>query len=345
MDTDRYSFPKAELHLHLDGAVRPETAWELAAARGVELPADTLEGYRAYIRAGTACQSVNEYLERFELPLRILQDPESLARVTRELIEALSAQGTALAEIRFAPQLHTRKGMTQAQAVEAVLEGRRQGLAACPDIRIGILTCMMCVGPETANWDANAETAEVCGAYLGQGVVGLDLAGAEGIVPLRNFAPLFRAAAERGIPFTCHAGDSPGPESVREALDFGARRIGHGHHVSQDPALCRRCAREGVALEICPTSNIQCKTQPSYAAHPAKRLLDMGLRVTISTDNPVLACTTLDDEYDHCVNEMGFTADDLLRMNENAVRASFLPEADKKPILEKLSAYRKASAE
>ncbi len=342
MTTQRYPFPKAELHLHLDGAVRPETAWELAAAQGVPMPADTLEGYRDFIRAGTVCGSVNEYLERFELPLRIMQDPESIARITKELIETLSSQGVALAEIRFAPQLHARKGLTQSQAVEAVLEGRRQGLAACPDIHIGILTCMMCVGPETANWDANAETVEVCKAYLGKGVVGLDLAGAEDIVPLRNFAPLFRRAAELDIPCTCHAGDSPGPETVRDALDFGVRRIGHGHHVYLDPALCRRLAREGVTLEICPTSNIQCRTQPSYEAHPAKNLLDMGVNVTINTDNPVLACITLDDEYDHCLQEMGFTEDDLLRMNVLAVRASFLPEEEKQPILERLAAVRKA---
>jgi len=342
MTTQRYPFPKAELHLHLDGAVRPGTAWELAAAQGVPMPADTLEGYRDFIRAGTVCGSVNEYLERFELPLQVMQDPEGVARITRELIETLASQGTALAEIRFAPQLHTRKGMTQAQAVEAVLEGRRQGLAACPDIRIGILTCMMCVGPETANRDANAETVEVCKSCLGKGVVGLDLAGAEGIEPLSSFAPLFRRAAELGIPCTCHAGDSPGPETVRDALDFGVRRIGHGHHAYLDPALCRLLAGEGITLEICPTSNIQCKTQPSYEAHPAKNLLDMGVNVTISTDNPVLACTTLADEYGHCLCEMGFTEGDLIRMNELAVRASFLPEEDKKPILEQLAAARKA---
>ena len=120
--------------------------------------------------------------------------------------------------------------MTQRQAVEAVLEGRRQGSEARPGIDIGILLCMMCVGPETANWEANAETVETAAEYLGQGVVGIDLAGAEGIVPLRNFAPLFQLAREKRIPFTCHAGDSPGPDTVADALDFGARRIGHGQH-------------------------------------------------------------------------------------------------------------------
>ena len=337
---ERYPFPKVDLHLHLDGSILPETAWELASARGVPVPGGSVEGYRNFIRTAANCGSVNEYLKLFDLPLQIMQGRDSIIRITRELIETLSGQGLAYAEIRFAPQLHTRQGLTQRQAVEAVLEGRRQGLERCPGIRVGILTCMMCVGPETANWDANAETVEVCREYLGKGVVGLDLAGGEGVVPLKNFAPLFHRAAELGVPFTCHAGDSQGPDTVRDAMDFGARRIGHGHHIVDDPDLCRRAVQEGVTLEICPTSNIQCRTQPSYGAHPAKKLLDMGISVTINTDNMVLAGVSLDDEYDHCLRDMGFVRDDLIRMNENAVRAAFLPEADKADLLARLEACR-----
>ena len=330
MKTD---FPQVELHLHLDGSFRPETVWELAEAKGVAMPAEDLAGYRAYLAATRDCASVNEYLERFELPLQVMQDAASLTRVTRELVEDLADRGTAYAEIRFAPQLHTREGLTQRQAVEAVLEGRRQGGEARPDIDTGILLCMMCVGPETANWAQNAETVEAAAEYLGRGVVGIDLAGAEGIVPLKNFAPLFRRASELGIPFTCHAGDSPGPDTVADALDFGARRIGHGHHIYQDPALVRRAAELGVLLEICPTSNIQCKTQPSYAAHPAKNLLEMGLGVCINTDNATLAGVTLADEYRHCLEEMGFTEDDLVRMRGLAIRGSFAPQAVKDRLL------------
>lgn len=334
----RYSFPKIDLHLHLDGSVLPETAWELAQAQGVPMPADTLEGYRTYIRTAANCGTVNEYLKLFDLPLQIMQDAASITRITRELVELLHRLGLAYAEIRFAPQLHTQKGLTQRQAIEAVLEGRRQGLAACPGFEVGILACMMCIGPETANWEANAETVEAAREYLGQGLVGVDLAGGEGIVPLKNFAPLFHRAAELGIPFTCHAGDSQGPDTVRDAMDFSARRIGHGHHIFNDPELCRRAIREGVTLEVCPTSNIQCHTQPSYQEHPAKRLLDMGMNVTINTDNMVLAGVSLDDEYDHCLGEMGFTHSDLIRMNQNAVRAAFLPEERKAELLAQLEA-------
>jgi adenosine deaminase len=336
---EEFHFPKLDLHLHLDGSILPETTWELAHAQGISVPGGSIEGYRSYLHTAANCGSVNEYLKLFDLPLQIMQDRESITRITRELIELLARQGLAYAEIRFAPQLHTQRGLSQQDAVEAVLEGHRQGLAACPNIGIGIIVCMMCIGPETANWSANEETAALAKAYLGRGVAAADLAGAEGIVPLRNFAPLFERLSRDGVPFTCHAGDSQGPDTVRDALDFGARRIGHGHHIFDDPELCRRAIREGVTLEICPTSNIQCVTQPSYQAHPAKKLLDMGMHVTINTDNMVLAGVCLDDEYAHCLQEMGFTRDDLIRMNEYAAEAAFLPEAEKRALVEKLKKY------
>ena len=326
-------FPKLDLHLHLDGSVPPETLFQLAKDQGVPVPGETLAGYLEYIRRCAQCGSVNEYLKMFDLPVAVMQDGNSLTRVTRELICLLYRQGLAYAEIRFAPQLHTRKGLSQAGAVEAVLAGREQGLKECPGFDVGILCCMMCIGPETANWKENAETVEVTRAYLDRGVVGLDLAGAEGIVPLKNFAPLFQRAAELGIPCTCHAGDSQGPDTVRDAMDFGARRIGHGHHIYDDPELVQRAIREGITIEVCPTSNIQCMTQPSYGQHPAKKLLDMGLYVTINTDNMTFAGVDLEAEYGHCLGEMGFTPEDLVKMSENSIRAAFLSEEKRLALL------------
>ena len=154
-----------------------------------------------------------------------------------------------------------------------------------------------------------------------------------------DFAPVEALCRELDVPFTCHAGDSQGPDTVRDALDFGAKRLGHGHHIYDDPSLWQRAIDAGVTLEVCPTSNIQCKTQPSYAEHPAKRLLDAGLRVTISTDNMTLAATTLDDEYRHCVDEMGFTCRDLVQMNLYAAEAAFLDETTRAALIEKLKPH------
>lgn len=324
--------PKIELHLHLDGAVPPETMWRMAQEKGLALPADTLEDFRTCLVRTADCRDVNTYLARFELPLQLMQDAPSIERITFDVLSTLARQGHVYDEVRFAPQLHMRQALCQQDAIEAVLAGRARALRAFPDYRCGILLCCMCIGPETVNMQENLQTVRLTRQYLGSGVVGLDLAGAEGIVPLENFHPIFDLARELSLPFTCHAGDSQGPETVRAALDFGAKRIGHGHHIYDDPTLWPRAIRQGVTLEICPTSNIQCKTQPSYALHPAKRLLDAGLRVTISTDNMTLAAVTLEDEYRHCVTQMGFTGEDLRTMARYALDAAFLPEAEKREI-------------
>ena len=339
---NRFDFPKIELHLHLDGSIPAQTMWELAAEGGITLPAATPEEWQQYLIRTADCRDVNEYLARFEYPLQMLQTAENLARVTREELALLASQSVAYCEIRFAPQLHTRARLTQRDAVEAVLDGRRQALAAHPEIGCGILLCAMSIGPETCNMEQNLETVRLTREYLGRGVAGLDLAGAEGIVPLHNFHPVFDLARELDVPFTCHAGDSQGPDTVRDALDFGARRIGHGHHIFDAPELWPRAIENGVTLEICPTSNIQCRTQPSFAAHPAKKLFDAGLRVTINTDNMALANTDLDKEYAHCVDEMGFTMKDLVQMNIYAAEAAFMEDDERRRLLARLTAAQNA---
>ncbi|MBQ7113015.1 MAG: adenosine deaminase [Clostridia bacterium] len=338
----RYPFPKIDLHLHLDGSMLPETAWELAKERNIDLPADNLADFRTFIIVTAECRSVNEYLKRFDMPLSILQDKASLTRVTKELVELLASQGLAYAEIRFAPQLHTRKGLSQKDAVEAVIEGARAGMEAAPTIDIGILLCCMCIGVETLNEKENLETVRLGKEYLGKGVVGIDLAGAEGIVPLENFSPIFDLARELQIPFTCHAGDSQGPDTVNAAMNFGSLRIGHGHHIFNDQTLCARAIRDGVTLEICPTSNIQCETQPSYEEHPLKKLMDMGMRCTINTDNMILSDIDLNKEYDRCTEQMGLSYNDLIRCNINSVRASFMPEEKKTGLIDTLISCLKA---
>ena len=335
----KYEFPKIDLHLHLDGSFRTSTMLRLAAERGVSLPGGTEEEYDAFNMKCSNANDVNNFLEMFKYPLLVMQDKESISLITYELIEDLYAQGLAYAEIRFAPQLHTNKGLTQDDAVEAVLEGRARAAADFPGIKTGIITCMMSIGPETLNWNENAETVEVCRRFIGKGVVALDLAGGEGFVPLSNFAPLFRKASEYGIPVICHAGDSQDWRTVKDAIDFGAVRIGHGHHIYENPELCRIAAEKSVALEICPTSNIQCKTRETYAMHPASNLLRMGVPVTINTDNMNLSRVTLDDEYDHCLNEMGFEEADLVRMNINSLEASFLSQEEKEPLRRRLLGY------
>ena len=234
---EQSKLPMIELHLHLDGAIPPKTMWALAQEKKIPMPAETLEGFRHWLVETSDCADVNTYLARFELPLQLMQDEKSIARVTKDLMTELSRQGHIYDEIRFAPQLHRREGLTQRQAIEAVLEGRRQALAENPGYDAGILLCAMCIGPETVNMAENLETVRLAKEFLGRGVVGADLAGAEGIVPLQSFHPVFDLARELGVPATCHAGDSQGPDTVRDALSFGVTRIGHGHHIYDEPSL------------------------------------------------------------------------------------------------------------
>ena len=189
MDVTR--IPKIELHLHLDGAVPPETMWRMAQEKHVSLPVDTLDEFYAWLVKTADCRDVNTYLARFELPLQLMQDAPGITRITCDVLTTLARQGHIYDELRFAPQLHTRAGLRQQDAIEAVLAGREQALRAFPDYRCGILLCCMCIGPETANMAENLETVRLTQEYLGSGVVGMDLAAAK-------FPPDFRPGARAG---------------------------------------------------------------------------------------------------------------------------------------------------
>lgn len=336
----KYDFPKIDLHLHLDGAIEPKTLLEMARERNIELPVDTVEQLTPLMVCDPSVRSVNEYLKKFDLPIQVLQDAAALERIAYELVARSAAQGLGYAEMRFAPQQHTQQGLSQQDAVESVIRGIERGKIGNPNIDMGLILCAMVYGDESLNRDANKQTVEVAADYLGRGVCAFDLAGAEGLTPLSTFGYLFDRARELRLPFTCHAGDSQGPDTVRTAIcEFGALRIGHGHHIAEDPALCRLARDLGATLEVCITSNIQCETQPSYKQHPIKKLYDMGLNVTLNTDNPIIAGITLDDEYDTAMAELGFTLEDIVTMNINAARGSFMSVPKKAAYIERLERY------
>jgi len=337
----KYDFPKVDLHLHLDGSFRIESMYEMANERNIELPGKTLECYRKWMDEHADAEDVNDYLQMFKWPTAVLQDKDSLIRTTKELIEDIAKQGVRYAEIRFAPQIHTKKGLSQKDAIEAVLEGKRIGEQENPTIKIGIILCMMSFGKEELTHEPNKETVSIAHKFLDKGVVAIDLAGAEGFDPLITYKPLFDIAHKTNVPCICHAGDSPEWPTVKDAIDMGVKRIGHGHHIYENPELVREAAKKGIALEICPTSNVQCKTRKSYKWHPAYNLYKVGIPVTINTDNMVMAKTTLDEEYDHCINEMGFEYNDIIQMNINSFKHSFANEDYKKEMIEILKSKLK----
>ena len=310
-----------ELHLHLDGSLRPETVWELAKEQNIKLPANTVDEVRDQMQVPEDCRTLEEYLTRFDLPLLVLQTREALERAAFELTEDLAKEGVTYAEIRFAPQLSIKGGMTQEQAVEAAIEGVKRGMEQYPSIRVGLILCCM-RGEDNEEW--NFQTVETAKKYLGDVVCAVDIAGAESLYPTERFAPVFEKVREYGLPSTIHAGEAAGPESMKTALAFGAKRIGHGVAAVEDPELVRRLIEEQVTLEVCVTSNYQTKVVPSIEAHPIRRLFNAGVRVTVNSDNRTVSNTNIRKELDILRNVFGFKEQEIEKMEEYAWEARFL---------------------
>ena len=310
-----------ELHLHLDGSLRPETVWELAKEQNIKLPANTVDEVRDQMQVPEDCRTLEEYLSRFDLPLLVLQTREALERAAFELTEDLAKEGVTYAEIRFAPQLSIKGGMTQEQAVEAAIEGVKRGMEQYPSIRVGLILCCM-RGEDNEEW--NLQTVETAKKYLGDVVCAVDIAGAESLYPTERFAPVFEKVREYGLPSTIHAGEAAGPESMKTALAFGAKRIGHGVAAVEDPELVRRLIEEQITLEVCVTSNYQTKVVPSIEAHPIRRLFNAGVRVTVNSDNRTVSNTNVRKELDILRNVFGFKEQEIEKMEEYAWEARFL---------------------
>ncbi len=307
---------KTDLHLHLDGSLSPEIADRFLRESGEIWEEAKLQ---RMLTVPPNCKSLAEYLQRFELPLKVLQEGRRLEEATEDLTLRLGKQGLTYGEIRFAPQLHTRQGLTQQQAVEAVLAGMKKGLEKCPGLKLGVLLCMMVTGDARAN----EETAELAGAYRGKGAAGLDLAGAEGAVPMESFRYLFEKAGRMGVPLTIHAGECGDPENIKKAVSFGAARIGHGCAAIKDRECMELLRRERIVLEMCPTSNLQTKAVESIREHPIRRFYEYGIRVTVNTDNMTVSDTNLEKEYALLEKGLGFTRAEIQKMNEDARAAGF----------------------
>ncbi len=321
-----------DLHIHLDGCLTPELIWKHARIQDIDLGVSTVEELREKVVCPPNCKSLNEYLEKYDLPLAVLQTKECLQEATEELVKELNRQGLVYVEIRFAPQLHLRKGLTQEDAVQAVLAGIQNATTAQRIQAQAILCCMR----GDKNTEANRETVELTAKYWGKGVCACDLAGAEALYPTAGFEDLFAYAKSLGVPYTIHAGEADGADSVKLALDFGAKRIGHGVHSIENPALMERLLREQICLENCPTSNLQTKAEPSIEAHPIKKFLEYGLKVTINTDALTVSDTTIAKEVALVREHLGLTAEEELRLYLNAAEAAFLPMEEKEALVKKV---------
>ena len=312
---DRY----IELHLHLDGAITVGIARKLADLQNITLPADDTV-LEKQLTVPENCQSLNDFLRCFALPLTLLQTPEGLREAVYLVAEQCREQGVIYTEIRFAPQLHTEQGMTQEDAVLAALEGIRM-----TPLRVNLILCCM---RGTDNAAQNAETLRLARKYLAadSGVVALDLAGAEALFPTSDYRELFAEAMQAGIPFTIHAGEADGADSVREAIRFGAKRIGHGVRASENPEVVQLLKDKGIPLEMCPTSNRQTHAVEDMRTYPFMDYLRQGLCVTLNTDDMAIEGTNLAEEYRYMEETFGLTAEQEQTVLANAVKAAFTTE-------------------
>ncbi|MFN2570783.1 MAG: adenosine deaminase [Gemmatimonadales bacterium] len=331
-------WPKAELHVHLDGALRPATMLELAKQQHIRLPADTPDALARAMLVRHA-KSLEEYLEKYEITLSVLQTPAALERVAYEFVVDVAAENVRYVEVRYSPLLH-RPAMTLAQAIEAPLAGIRRASAET-GTKVGLIVCAMRTKPPAES----LELARAAADYHAAGVIAFDLAGAERGYPAREHRAAFEYAASHGMACTCHAGEGDGPHSISEALhEVGAQRIGHGTRLSEDPALLEEVVARKIPLEMCLTSNVHTHVVASVAEHPFKRYLQRGVVVTLNTDGRLTDGITLTDEYYQAHTALGLSPEELARVVLNGCESAFLPDFEKVALVSRVQSELEGGA-
>ena len=327
---------KIELHLHLDGSMDLETSYKLAKDRHIIDEDMDFEIFSSKMMVPNDNPSLEECIKCFDFPIAILQDKEALSESYYALVRNLNDLGVLYAEIRFAPQVHCKKGLSQDEVIEAVIDGRNRALNDFPEVMTNIICCCMTYGDAKLNEEANMETIRSARKYLGKGVVAADLAGAEGLCPMTDFKPVFDLANDIGLPFVLHAGENADASFVADAMDMGAIRIGHGVHSTRDKAVMQRVIDTQIPLEVCITSNIQCCCEPDYEHHAIIELYKAGANVTINSDNMTLSRVNINSEIDKALTLMGFTVADIDKMTRNAINAAFLSSEEKEKLLARI---------
>ncbi|WP_249162004.1 adenosine deaminase [Actinospica acidithermotolerans] len=331
--------PKVALHDHLDGGLRPATVIELAHAAGYTgLPTTDAAELGTWFRDAADSGSLERYLETFDHTIAVMQSADALRRVAAEAVEDLAADGVVYAELRYAPEQHLRGGLTLDQVVEAVNEGCREGedrgIAAGNPIQVGTLVTAMRQNTEPGH---SLKIAELAVRHRDSGVAGFDIAGPElGFGPELH-ADAFNYLREQFLRFTIHAGEADGPTSIAKAVQLGTQRLGHGVRVIEDitfdedgEARLGRLAAfvrdTRIALEVCPSSNLQTGIAGKIAEHPVQKLYELGFTITISCDNRLMSGTSTSRELGLLVDAFNWDLSDLELVALNGIEAGFLSQ-------------------
>ncbi len=329
---DFLALPKIELHCHLDGSLRPETIIDIALKDGIQLPSYERNELQKELIAPLECESLDDYLKRFALPNLVMQSKENLRRITFELFEDAAKENVKYMEVRFAPLLHTLKGLDVEEIIQAVLEGMKAA-AKRYDIRGNIiLSCMRTMPVESA-----FEVVEKGRKFLGKGVVAIDLCASEEEGFCRRFIEPIALARNYGYRVTIHAGETGVGKNVLEAVELlGAERIGHGVFIKDCPEAYTIVKDRQVVLEMCPTSNVQTKAVRDYHEHPIYLFHKDGIKVTINTDNRTVSDTTMTKECQIVNSEFNLSEEDYRQIYLNSVEASFADKETKEWCLSRL---------
>ena len=326
------ALPKSELHVHLDGSLRPSTVRELAAEYGLPYDFRSDADVEAVCVVGEQCQSLEEYLKVFDITLQLMQRREHLARIAFELAEDAHRENVRYLEVRYSPMLHTREGLGLDEIVAAVGEGLERARR-----RYGIVTGQIICGIRHIEPAASLELAELAVRWKGRGVVAFDLAGAEKDNPAKDHIQAFYTVLNANLPVTIHAGEAFGPASIHQALHYcGANRIGHGTHLAEDPDLMQWVNDHRIPVEVCLASNLQTRAIPDMASHPIRRFLEEGLRVTLNTDNRLVSGTTLTHEYELAVRHYDLTVDQVCKIVLDGFKSAFLPLRQKARLIDRV---------
>jgi adenosine deaminase len=319
------SLPKTELHLHLDCSLSYDVVSRIA-------PSITRDAYERDFIAPAKCTSLADFLARAPSGIALMQTGEQLRLVTEDLVDQLARDNVIYAEVRFAPHQHTERGLTPERVVAAV-EAALGSASEAKGVETRLILCTL----RHFTAEQSMETVRLVEQFRGTRVVALDLAADEAGFPLDAHAPAYAYAAERGLARTAHAGEARGAESVWETLErLRPSRIGHGVRSVEDPQLVEHLKANDIHLEVCPTSNVQTDVCAAMADHPVDRLYRAGVSVGINTDARTMVDVTLDDEYARLGATFGWTSEQLLACNLNAVRAAFIPDALKRALADRL---------
>jgi len=312
--------PKVELHCHLDGSMPLALVRYLSGNSGVT---------QTDLQAEANCDSLATYLEKFDIPCQCIQSKEGLQEASYTLLEEVAKENVKYIEVRYAPILSTNEGLSLRDTMDSVIAGLKKGYEDF-GVYANVIVCAM----RHISVEENIKMLKTARELLGEGICALDLAGDEAAYPTKNFVELFAQANRLDMPFTIHSGEQGSVANVREALELGAKRIGHGIALHQDQELMKEYAKCGIGLEMCPTSNLQTKAIDSWDNYPLLYFMENDLKVSVNTDNRTVSNTTLTKEFEMVYKASGYNDEIIRQLQANAIEISFASDDIKEYLLE-----------